>query len=221
MSSTTNPWGSLAYKPTPVLLFVVSSIVVHLLFAAFVYKTGVFSAEDIESIPAKSISIALVEPTPIQPIQPVEPVEPPQPKTVEKKRIVTQAPSVKKIYKKPKTIKKTPKPQPPVVKKRVASSPLPSPVKQPAIFSSPQPTYQPKPKYPTIARRRGVEGVVIFEISVANNGHVNNAIIIQSSGSSALDRSALKAIKTWQFPTGKFNSLSTFKQKIEFRLNPY
>lgn len=200
------------------LLFVVSSIVVHLLLAAFVYKTGVFSAEDIDSIPAKSISITLVEPTPIQPIQPVEP---PQPKTVEKKRIVTQAPSVKKTYKKPETIKKTPKPQPPVVKKRVASSPLPSPVKQPAIFSSPQPTYQPKPKYPTIARRRGVEGVVTFEISVANNGHVNNAIIIQSSGSSALDRSALKAIKTWQFPTGKFNSLSTFKQKIEFRLNAY
>ncbi|MBV1913180.1 MAG: energy transducer TonB, partial [Cycloclasticus sp.] len=74
---------------------------------------------------------------------------------------------------------------------------------------------------PSIARRRGIEGSVIFEISVANDGHVTRAIITQSSGSSALDRSATKAIKTWRFPASKFNSLSSFKQKIEFRLNKY
>ncbi|MEO1888767.1 MAG: energy transducer TonB [Cycloclasticus sp.] len=218
MSSITTSFESSDYKPKSVLLFVVSSIVAHLLLAAFIYKTGVFSTEDIDSIPSKTISIALTEATPIQPPQPVEP---PKPKTVEKKRIVTQAPSPKKVYKKPDTVKKTPKPLPPVVKKQATSLPLPSPVKQPVVFSSPQPTYQPKPKYPAIARRRGIQGTVLFEISVANNGHVNNAIIIQSSGSSALDRAAAKAIKTWQFPASKFNSLTPFKQRIEFRLNGY
>jgi len=71
------------------------------------------------------------------------------------------------------------------------------------------------------ARRRGTQGTVVFRISVANNGHVTRAIIIESSGSSALDRAAAKTIKTWQFPASKFNSLSTFKQSVVFRLNAY
>jgi protein TonB len=183
---------------------------IHVIFAAYAYKAGIFSNEDIDSIPSKKISISLIEPTP--------PIQPPEPKKIEKRKITTQAPSPKEIAQEPKPVKKTSTPQP---EPKVAASPLPSPVKQPNVFTSPQPTYQPKPKYPAIARRRGVEGIVILEIPVATNGHVKNAIIIRSSGSAALDRSALKAINTWQFPASKFNSLAPFKQKIEFRLNQY
>jgi len=43
-------------------------------------------------------------------------------------------------------------------------------VAKPAIFQSPQPSYQPKPGYPLSARRRGKEGIVVFEVSIATNG---------------------------------------------------
>jgi len=203
-----------------VLLFVVFSFIAHAVLATFAYKVGFFTAEDIDSIVSKTISISLVEPTPVVPPTPIEPPKP-KPEKIKKKKIVTQAPSVKKITKKPKVIQKKVKPTPPKEIPKKAASPLPSPVSKPTLFASPQPTYQPKPKYPTIARRRGVEGSVILDISVANDGHVTRAIITRSSGSSALDRSALKTIKTWQFPASKFNSLSTYKQEIEFRLNKY
>lgn len=221
MSSAANTWIPPVYKPTSVILFVLTSILVHTLLVGIAYRSGAFITDDIESIPAKTISVLLVEPTPVEPITPVQ-----QPIIEEvKKKVVTQAPVAKKVTQK--TIQKTkkkPKPvkkEPVITKQQPIASPLPTPVKKPIVFSTPQPSYQPKPRYPSIAKRRGIEGIVIFEISVANNGHVNNAFIIQSSGSSVLDKSALKAIKTWRFPASKFNSLSTFKQKIEFRLNQY
>lgn len=221
MSSVAQSWGSVIYKPKSVLLFVFISFVAHSIVVALAYQTGIFSSDDIDSIATKKISISLAVPTPITPPTPIKSPEP-KPKKVTPKKIVTKAATAKKVSPKPKKVvkKKAPAATPKVTPKKVAS-PLPSPVKKPALFMSPQPTYQPKPKYPSVARRRGVEGSVIFDLSVANDGRVTRAIIIQSSGSSALDRSALKTIQTWRFPASKFNSLSTYKQKIEFRLNSY
>lgn len=220
MSSVRYSWEPLVYKPKSALLFIIISFAVHTVLAAFAYKTGIFTTDDIDNIASKTISISLVEPTPIIPPTPVQPPKP-KPKKIKKREIVTKAASAKKVAKKPKLIKKKVKPTPPKVIPKKAASPLPVPVNKPALFVSPQPTYQPKPKYPTIARRRGVEGSVILEISIANDGHVTQAIVIESSGSSALDRSALKTIKTWQFPASQFNSLASYKQQIEFRLNKY
>jgi len=219
MSSTTYSLGTLVYRPKSVLFFIAISLIVHAALAAFAYKTGIFVTDDIDNMPAKRVSILLAEPTPITP-PPIQPVKP-KPKQIKKRKVVTQAPAPKKVSVKPTPVKKVIKPVAPKIIPKKAASPLPLPVSKPTVFASPQPSYQPKPKYPSIARRRGTEGVVIFEISIANNGHVNQAIIIQSSGSSALDRSALKTIKTWRFPASRFNSLSTVKQKIEFRLNAY
>jgi len=218
--SSVSPLNELTvYRPTSVLLFVVLSIILHTVLAAFAYKTGFFSVDDTPSVPAKIISVSLGEPAPV-PRKPQPPVQPPKPKKV-KKRIVTKAPSKKRIAVKPKNIKKIVKPEPAVIKPVAAASPLPTPIVKSPIFVSPEPSYQPKPKYPNIARRRGQEGVVILEISVSNSGNVNRALVVESSGSSALDRAALKTIKTWKFPASQFNSLSSFKQKIQFRLNSY
>lgn len=210
-----NPWLSFNYKPKSVSRFIAISVLLHAVFIFAAYQAGFFTPEDIDSIPARTISVSIIEPTPIKPPPPVKLPEP-KPK---KKKIITRAPSTKKTTAKP--IKKLIKPLLPTIEQKIGASPLPTPVSKTAVFHAPQPSYQPKPKYPKIARRRGTEGIVIFEISVANDGHVNKATIIKSSGSSALDRSAHKAIKTWQFPSSQFNSLSTFKQKIEFRLNGY
>jgi len=212
MSAIPNTWSLPTYKTKKANWFFIVSLIAHATLIGALYKTGMLNNLDNNSIPAKTISVFLVEPTPPPPVTP-----PPTPKKVEKRRIVTKAPSVKKAAKKP--IKKVIEPPKPQVEKKIAASPLPLPVTKSAIFESPKPSYQPKPGYPLSARRRGKEGIVTFEISVAANGQVTNAILVQSSGTSALDKSAEKAIMTWRFPPNKFNSLSSFKQKIQFRLN--
>ncbi|MBL4574755.1 MAG: energy transducer TonB [Opitutaceae bacterium] len=201
--------------------FLLFSFALHAVFAVIAYSTGFFSPDDIDSLPAKVISVRIVEPQ-IKTPPPIKPIEKLRPKEIIKKKIITKAPAVHKTALKPKKIAKKPIEKQPLPKAlQVAASPTPSPVAKPAIFLAPQPSYQPKPKYPTIARRRGVEGIVILDISLTNSGHVSNAFIVKSSGSSALDRSALKAVKIWRFPAGRFNSITSFKQKIEFRLNSY
>lgn len=201
--------------------FLIFSFALHAIFAVIAYSTGIFSPDDIDSIPAKVISVRIVEPH-IKKPPPAKPIQKPQPKKIVKKRIITTAPSLRKAAPKPKKITKKPiEKEPTPTTPKVAASPIPSPVAKPATFSAPQPSYQPKPKYPTVARRRGIEGIVILDISLSNSGHVSNAFIVKGSGSSALDRSALKAVKTWRFPASRFNSISSFKQKIEFRLNSY
>lgn len=220
MSSVISSSGALADSSRLVLLFTVISIIVHAALAAFAYKLGIFSTDDIDSIPAEAIHVSIVVPAPVTPPTPIKPPTP-KPEQITKRKIISKAPSPKKTRVKPTPVKKVVKPIPPKVIPKKAASPLPIPVSKPAVFTTPQPSYQPKPKYPSLARRRGIEGSVIFDISVANDGRVTRATIIQSSGSSLLDRSASKAIKTWRFPASKFNSLSSFKQKIEFRLNKY
>ena len=226
MSSVISSSGALADSSRLVLLFTVISIIVHAALAAFAYKLDIFSTDEVDSIPAEAIHVSIVVPAPVTPptpIKPPAPIKPPTPKPeqITKRKIISKVPSPKKTRVKPTPVKKVVKPIPPKVIPKKAASPLPIPVSKPAVFTTPQPSYQPKPKYPSLARRRGIEGSVIFDISVANDGRVTQATLIQSSGSSLLDRSASKAIKTWRFPASKFNSLSSFKQKIEFRLNKY
>jgi len=235
MSSVTPVYLPNIYKPQITLVFVLASLAIHALGLGYAYKAGVFSPEELSSTPADIISFTLVMPSaaiaPITPPQPIPPPPPPKIKKVPKKQITTTSNiAKKKLPIKKKLVKKKVKKPAPVIpkkaddikqEKKVAASPIPQPVSKPANFVSPQPTYQPKPRYPMSARRRGQEGTVIFQISLSNSGLVTKAIMLESSGSSAIDRAALKTIKTWKFPASAFNSLATFQQKIVFRLNSY
>lgn len=211
------------------LAFIIASLALHLLCFGLAYQAGAFSTKEIDSIPAKIIRMTILRPSPKKLAPPIVPevikIKPKKIVTTRshraKKQLTKAAVKKKPVVPKKMLIKQPIKPEVPKQTPKVAASPQPSPIAKPSTFASPKPSYQPKPRYPSVARRRGQEGVVIFEISVANNGHVNRAMIIQSSGSSALDRAASKAIKRWQFPASQFNSLSSFKQKIEFRLNAY
>lgn len=60
----------------------------------------------------------------------------------------------------------------------------------------------PPPKYPALARRRGVTGVVILEVFVDISGRVQDLKISHSSNSSLLDKAALRAVRRWQFRAG-------------------
>jgi len=70
-----------------------------------------------------------------------------------------------------------------------------------AEFQAALPRYDlnPKPIYPEVARRRGWEGTVLFEVLVLESGRVGDLEMVQSSGYRSLDRAARKAIRGWVF----------------------
>lgn len=67
----------------------------------------------------------------------------------------------------------------------------------------------PKPKYPTIAKRYGYEGLVILNVHVLENGRVGKIELRKSSGYDILDKSALDAVKGWIFVPGQRNGKPT------------
>ena len=57
----------------------------------------------------------------------------------------------------------------------------------------------PAPPYPPISRRMREEGKVILRVLVAPEGSADSVEIKSSSGSSRLDESALRTVRTWRF----------------------
>jgi periplasmic protein TonB len=58
----------------------------------------------------------------------------------------------------------------------------------------------PKPPYPLMARRMGVEGMVVLRVFVREDGRVGEVAVSQSSGFKLLDQSALKTVRDrWRF----------------------
>jgi len=57
----------------------------------------------------------------------------------------------------------------------------------------------PKPRYPQVARRQGLEGRVLIRVSVLGDGRVGKAAVASSSGHGALDQAALEAVARWRF----------------------
>ena len=68
-------------------------------------------------------------------------------------------------------------------------------------FQQAQPRYasNPVPEYPAVARRRGWEGQVRFEVLVQPDGSVGEIELLESSGFRSLDRAARRAIHRWTF----------------------
>jgi protein TonB len=57
----------------------------------------------------------------------------------------------------------------------------------------------PPPAYPRAAKRDNVEGKVLLEALVAVTGEPKKVEVVESSGSSLLDKAALKAVQEWRF----------------------
>lgn len=157
-----------------------------------------------------------------------EPQKKPQPKpepkpvkkTVEKPIVKKEAIKKKPVEKKPKPVKK-PQTSKPVAKKnpqpkekvekKVAKEPVPQQkaapteqskgaTSQPVMVDQPAFVSQPvQPRYPRSARKRGIEGVALYEVWLDENGNQVKQVLIESSGAEMLDVSALRAIKQWQF----------------------
>jgi len=80
----------------------------------------------------------------------------------------------------------------------------------------------PRPSYPSVARRRGYEGIVVLEVLVMETGRVGDIRIFHSSGHRRLDRAAEDAVRKWRFEPGTRNGIPlrmTVKVPIRFKLD--
>jgi protein TonB len=78
------------------------------------------------------------------------------------------------------------------------------------------------PAYPAAARQEGIEGTVAVCLTVAPDGKVSAANLVNSSGSQLLDDAALHAASQWTFAPARSAGaavLSVFEVPITFRLN--
>ncbi len=77
-------------------------------------------------------------------------------------------------------------------------------------------------RYPLMARKSGMEGSVAIQFRIAPSGALEESRILRSSGSRALDRAALKALKRASpfatFPDG-LEENQVFEVEINFSLS--
>ena len=57
----------------------------------------------------------------------------------------------------------------------------------------------PRPAYPPIARKLGLEGLVLLRVEVSAKGTPEKIVIAQSSGAPLLDEAAMRAVQGWTF----------------------
>jgi len=85
-----------------------------------------------------------------------------------------------------------------------AESPAPEkPALLPVTLARPLYKNNPRPVYPSVARRRRYQGTTLLEVLVDSQGKVDELRVFQSCGHNVLDRAALAAVKNWLFEPGK------------------
>ena len=68
-----------------------------------------------------------------------------------------------------------------------------------AALTTPTYAQTPLPAYPALARARGWEGTTLLRVEVQEDGSVGRVELLGSSGHTALDNSAIQAVKSWRF----------------------
>jgi protein TonB len=68
--------------------------------------------------------------------------------------------------------------------------------------------YNPKPAYPSMARKLGIEGTVKLRILVNQEGLPEQPRVLDSSGAEALDAAALEAVRRWRFVPAREGKLA-------------
>jgi len=92
-------------------------------------------------------------------------------------------------------------------------------------FVAARPSYlnNPAPLYPTTARRRHQEGVVLISVRVTAQGRAENVEIKQSSGYPLLDEAALNAVRDWEFVPARIGATalpSEIEVPLHFKIAP-
>lgn len=70
-------------------------------------------------------------------------------------------------------------------------------------YVSPQLLTKEDPVYPQEAREKNQEGIAVVRLQVLENGQVGEVSLKKSSGDTALDEAAIRAVKKWHFVPAK------------------
>lgn len=91
-----------------------------------------------------------------------------------------------------------------------------------SVDTLPRPRTRKSPEYPAQARERGIEGQVVLNIKVNEDGRVEHVRIVASEPSGVFDRVAIAAVNDWTFDPALYQGKAvavSVSQKIPFRLN--
>jgi len=89
------------------------------------------------------------------------------------------------------------------------------------VTIQPKPISQPRPAYPATARRRGLEGKVILQVTVGADGAVRAVEVSRGSSYSSLDEAAVAGVWNWRFLPGQVSGEAkemTISLPVDFRL---
>lgn len=96
-------------------------------------------------------------------------------------------------------------PPPPPARRVVAPPPPAQPLKVGGIVRAPQKIHHVAPTYPAIAQSARVEGMVILEALIAEDGSVREVKVLKSLP--LLDASAVDAVRQWRFTPTLLNGV--------------
>ncbi|WP_454739950.1 TonB family protein [Cupriavidus necator] len=174
---------------------------------------------------ANSVAVELVtrQPTPeVQPPKPVPPVQKPvekpkpepveRPKAKEPPKLATKSASTHEVaIAEPVEQRPAPKPVQPAPAEPAPSAPTQPSAPAQASAGDNRPTLAtktissgdmsrlgcqiPRPNYPSKAKRLGQEGVVTLKVTIAVDGKISRARVVQSSGYPTLDDAAVEALQ--------------------------
>jgi protein TonB len=94
----------------------------------------------------------------------------------------------------------------------------PTPVRLSA-YEMPRKVHDVAPRYPELAQRAGLEGVVVIEAVISVDGTVRDARVLRSV--TLLDRAALDAVKQWRYAPTRLNGIAVpviVTVTVQFRL---
>ncbi|MFT7414015.1 MAG: protein TonB [Methylophagaceae bacterium] len=98
---------------------------------------------------------------------------------------------------------------------------------EPAVIAAPtmdddvMPLVRIPPRYPRMASRRGIEGVVTISFTITKDGRVRDPVVINAKPENIFDSAALKAILKWKFKPKSVDGQPVERQatqEIEFKL---
>ena len=210
-----------------VSLFLLLSLVLHaagwVLHGAQDSSPAALSLSDAPQVLRLSAVLQQVAPAPV-PSEPMQLQSPPKPQpAVAPKPPVAARPLVTLKPRNPEPVVSPPKPSAPVAAQPPSPAPAQAapaaakavaaaaverepakPAESPALVEvlSSQPSFlEPprQPSYPSQARRRNQQGVVLVEVRLDERGRQRSVNVLRSSGVDSLDRAALEAVAKWRF----------------------
>lgn len=185
--------------------FCLLSLALHLACGQLLAQSLGAASRSLAAAPAAVLSVQLLPWEPAVAVAeaslaPPQPVVRPAVKAVVQRPQVPRREPVRRSTASSSAVAKAAAPTKPSI---AASTPVapPAAVTPREVFSH-QPQFAqapPAPVYPSQARRRNQQGVVLVEVRLGARGEQRERRLLRSSGVSSLDQAALSAVAGWQF----------------------